>query len=379
VTLSVFFLTSEITGRREDRLHDHGGHMTETTRSRTPRLRRAAHSIPAGVALALVALLSVAAAAPAAQPANVDSLLARGGRALDKNQADKAERLFLDALSLSKNDARAENGLAVVGLLRGDSDAAIEHARKAIKRDKKNAEYHLTLANGYGLKAMKGGMTAMFYGGKYKQECELAIKYDPESVAAYMAILQFYVLAPPIAGGGRDKAEQTVATIARLDPLSGHLARAFVARQNKDLAGAEREYLAAARLDSQDPKGWRSLGMFYIDVRRYKDAIEVGERILTLAPDDLATVYQLAKAHLLLGDDLSAAESGFKRYIAAENRPAAPDLASVHWRLGMVYEKGGRFGEARAEWQRALTIDPSNKNAAADLDTLRTTHPELGR
>jgi tetratricopeptide (TPR) repeat protein len=352
--------------------------MTETIRSRAPGVRRAAHSIPAGVALALVALLSAALAAGAAAPASVDSLLARGGRALDKNQADKAERFFLDALSLSKNDARAENGLAVVGLLRADSDAAIEHARNAVKRDKKNAEYHLTLASGYGMRAMKGGMTAMFYGTKYKQECELAIKYDPGSVAAYMAILQFYVLAPSIAGGGRDKAEQTVATIARLDPYSGHLARGFVARQNEDLAGAEREYLAAAKLDSLDPKGWRSLGTFYVDVRRYKDAIEVGKRILTLDPDDLATVYQLAKAHLLLGDDLSAAESGFRRYIAAENRPAVPDLASAHWRLGMVYEKGGRFAQAKTEWQSALTNDPSNKNAAADLDSLRATHPELG-
>jgi tetratricopeptide (TPR) repeat protein len=353
--------------------------MTETIRPRTPGVGPTAHAIPAGVALALVALLSVAAAAPAAQPANVDSLLARGGRALDTNQADRAERFFLDALSLSKNDARAEHGLAVVGLLRGDADAAIEHARNAIKRDKKNAKYHLTLANGYGMKAMKGGMKAVFYGTKYKTECEAAIECDPKSVAAYMAILQYYVLAPSIAGGGRDKADETVATIACLDPYSGHLARAFVARQNKDLAGAEREYLVAARLDSLDPKGWRSLGAFYVDVKRYKDAIAVGKRVLTLGPDDLATVYQLAKAHLLLGDDLSAAESGFRRYIAAENRPAVPDLASAHWRLGMVYEKGGRFGEAKAEWERALKIDPTNKNAAADLDSLPAAHPEVGK
>ncbi len=263
--------------------------------------------------------------------------------------------------------------------MRNDPDAAIDHARNALKRDKKNAKYHLTLANGYGLKAMKGGVSAMFYGGKYKEECETAIKYDPKYVAAHMGLLQYYVMAPAIAGGGRDKANETVATIARLDPYSGHMARAYIARQDKDLAGAEREYLAAARMDSLDPKGWRALGAFYMEQERYADAVRTGNHILRLDPDDLQTVYQLAKAHLLLGDDLKAAESGFTRYIAAASPTDSPGPAAAHWRLGMVYEKAGRLGETKVQWELAVRIDPKEKHASAALDSLRKAHPELGR
>jgi len=334
-------------------------------------------------AAALTALLVLAASfAPAPpgsceEPAQVDSLLARAERALDAGDADLAEGLFEDVLSISKGEHRAEHGLAVVGLVRDDFEAVIEHARKAIKRDKKNSEYHMTLARGYGMKAMEGGLASAFYAGKYKGECELAIECDPRNIDAHMGVLQFYVMAPGFLGGGLDKAEETVATIAALDPFAGHQAWAFVARQSDDLEGAEAAYLTAARIDTLDPEGWQPLGMFYIEVSRYEDAIAVAERVLRLDPDEPGAVYQLAKAHLLLGDDLRAAEAGFLRYIESDGRPRRPSLASAHWRLGMVYEKGGDRVSARREWERALGLEPEHEEAAADLDTLRAEHPEL--
>jgi len=333
----------------------------------------------AGLAVVATAVLLVPAALAAQPTASADSLIARGTRAINGGQTDQAERFFLDALKVSKNDPRAEHGLAKVALRRGDADAAIDHARNALKRDKNNAEYHMTLANGYGMKAMKGGLKAMFYGGKFKQECEAAIKCDPKYVPAHMGLLQYYIMAPGIAGGGRDKANATLATIARLDPFSGHIARAFVAQQDKDLAGAEREYRAAARVDSLDPKGWQALGAFYMEQKRYADAVKVGKRVLRLEPDNLPTVYQLAKAHLLLGDDLKAAESGFKRYIAEAKATDSPSPAAAHWRLGMVYVESGRLPDAKAEWERAVKLDPKEKHATAALDSLRKAHPELGR
>ncbi|MBM3307552.1 MAG: tetratricopeptide repeat protein [Candidatus Eisenbacteria bacterium] len=354
--------------------------MVQVTRPRPPCSRPAAHSTATHLALGFLAVLLLATVVHAAQStAGADSLIARGTRAINGGQAEQAERLFVDALRASKNDARAEHGLATVALMRGDADAAIERARKALKRDPKNAVYQLTLANGYGMKAMRGGATAMFYGGKYKQACEAAVECDPKYVDAHMGLLQFYVMAPALLGGGRDKANATAATIERLDRYSGHLARAFLARQGKDLAAAEREYLAAARVDSLDPKGWRMVAWFYAEQSRLRDAIRVGNRVLALKPDDLMTIYQVAKAHLLLGDDLKAAEAGFKRFIVAETPPTPPGRAPAHWRLGQVYAKAGRLADAKAEWERALKVDPKEKHAAAALDSLRKAHPEVGR
>lgn len=339
------------------------------------RARRLAAALAA--CLALAAVFGLAPPAPCREQAQVDSLLARAGRALDAGDADAAEDLFQEVLSISGGEHRAEHGLAVVGLIRDDHKAVIEHARKAIKRDKRNSDYHMTLAYGYGMKAMEGGLKSAFYASKYKGECELAIKYDPGNIDAHMGALQFYVMAPGLLGGGRDKAEETVGTIASLDPFKGHLARAFVARHDDDMEGAERAYLAAAAIDTLDPEGWKPLGMFYGDRRRYAEAIAVGERILRLDPEDLGAAYQLARAHLLLGDDLEAAAAGFRRYIESDDRPREPDLASAHWRLGAVYEKLGDRAAARREWERTLELDPEHERATADLDTLRAENPEL--
>ncbi len=327
--------------------------------------------------LVFAALAMAAGSSLAGEVASVDSLLARGDRALEGGDADRAEELYTRALELSDGDPRARYGLANVGLARDDCEFVIEHARKAVKKDRKNSEYHLALAYGYGMKASEGGMKAVFYGGKFKRECELAIKYDPENVAAHMAVLRYYAFAPGFAGGGMDKAEETVETIASLDPYSGYLAEAFLAWQRGDTEAAERAYVAAARVDTTDPRGWESLGALYMRERRYADAVPVGERVLALEPDNMSAVYQLAKAHLLSGDDLEAAERGFRAYIDSPDRPSEPSEAAARWRLGMVYERAGRLDDAKAEWESALALDPEFEKAAADLDTLRTAHPAL--
>ena len=96
------------------------------------------------------------------EPASVDSLLARGKRALKDRDAASAERLFSEVLSLDRGEHRALRGLAIVGFLEDDPDKAIKYARKAVKADKKNSDYHFILGNGYGMKASRGGLRAIY-------------------------------------------------------------------------------------------------------------------------------------------------------------------------------------------------------------------------
>ena len=309
------------------------------------------------------------------EPASVDSLLARADRALGDRDIASAERLFSEVLSLGSDEHRALCGLAIVGLIEGDHDKAIKYARKAVKADKKNSRYHLMLANGYGMKASKGGLKAMYYGRKFKKECELAVEYDPENVQAHRALMSFYMHAPSVMGGGMEKAKETAETIASLDVYHGHVAHGAIAQLEDDNVSAESSYLAAAAIDSQNADGWSRLGAFYIEVERPADAVPAFERVRELAPDDLVAVYQLARAHFDLGDDLAAAERGFKAYIAAEDRPEEPEVASAHWRLGLVYEKQGRFEEAMAELDEAIKLNPEHVMAVESKETLEAEHP----
>jgi tetratricopeptide (TPR) repeat protein len=215
----------------------------------------------------------------------------------------------------------------------------------------------------------------MYYGGKFKQECELAVEYDPENVQAHLALMSFYVHAPSIVGGGMEKAKERAETIASLDEYYGHVAHAMIAKREDDNAAAESSYLAAASVDSQNAKGWSLLGTFYIDVERPADAVLVFERVRELVPDDLVAVYQLARAHAESGDDLAAAEEGFKAYIAAEDRPEEPEVASAHWRLALVYEGQGRYAEAMAELDEAIRLNPEHVMAVESKERLGAEHP----
>jgi tetratricopeptide (TPR) repeat protein len=201
------------------------------------------------------------------------------------------------------------------------------------------------------------------------------VEYDPENVQAHLALMSFYVHAPSIMGGGMEKAKETAETVASIDAYHGHLAHAVIAKHEDDFVAAESSYLAAASVDSQNSDGWSLLGTFYIDVERPDDAVPVFERVRELAPDDLVAVYQLAHAHFDAGDDLAAAEEGFKAYIAAEDRPEEPEVASAHWRLALVYEGQGRHEEAMAELDEAIRLNPEHVMASESKEKLGAEHP----
>ena len=275
------------------------------------------------------------------------------------------------------DDGRVEIGLARVALAREDHDAVIKHARRAIKRDRENSGYHLTLAYGYGLKAARGGMSAVFYAGKFKGACEEAVKFDPENVEAHFAVLQYYLMAPGLMGGGEEKAQETISTIESLDPFYGHLARALEAWVDEDADRAEDEYMAAALVDSASPEGWVVLGMFYMEERRYADGIPVWSRALSLDPDDLEVVYALSKTRLLAGTELDAAAEGFRRYIEEGAGPRGATEAEARWRLGMTLDRAGMPLEAHAQWERALELDPELERAAALIESIEKVYPEL--
>ena len=325
--------------------------------------------------LVLICLSGPSSAADPSDPGGLenapDSLIARAGRELEAGRSSAAEAIYLQVLKIDDDDHRAEHGLAIVGLMREDAEFAIEHARRAVKQDRGNSEYHLMLAYSYGMKASEGGFRAMFYGGKYKGECEKAVQCDPTNVDAHMGLLQYYAHAPGFAGGGMERAEATVRTIEDLDELSGFRARAIVAMSQGDSETAETAFLAGAEVDTTNVKSWRSLGRFYMNEERYADAIPVGRRILRLDPENDKAIYMLATAELLLGDDIPAAEERFLDLIARGDEIDAHTLASSHWRLGLVYIGRGDNAKARVEWETALGIEPDHEGALKGMNNLQ--------
>jgi tetratricopeptide (TPR) repeat protein len=338
---------------------------------------------PVAVALTAVALISTVLVAaltvPAAaqEAAGLDSLVVRADRALSWGQFARADELLQKAVAIDDDDPRVNHGLAIKGLIEDDADFAIEHARKAVQKDKKNSEYRMTLANGYGMKAQQGGMSAVYYGRKYREECQKAIKYDPENVEAYFGLLYFYVYAPSIVGGGKDRAREQAEKIREIDPMSGHSADALIAQVEGDTVAVEAAYVAATETDSTSANAWWTLGVFWSGQGRVEESLRAFERAAAAAPESPSISYQLAKARLESGVELEAAADGFGMYIESERRPDYPPLAAAHWRRGEVFEALDRLEDAKAEWEAALEADREYLEAEEALRLLEAEHPEL--
>lgn len=132
--------------------------------------------------------------------------------------------------------------------------------------------------------------------GRIKDELEKAVELAPGSADARLALMQFDLHAPRIAGGGEAKAREQAAAIARIDPFAGALARAQI---EESAAGL----LAAARTDGERVKALLEMA------RREDDPRPSLARAAALQPDNPLLRALLGEAQLSAGDLRGASAS----------------------------------------------------------------------
>ena len=126
-----------------------------------------------------------------------------------------------------------------------------------------------------------------------------------------------------------------------------------------DGAGAEADMRAALELRPDNPSILNYLGYSMVEEGRNLDeAMELIEKAVALRPDSGAIVDSLGWAYFQLGR-FEEAVSYLER--AAELLPVDP---VINDHLGDGYWAVGRQREARFQWQRALSFDPEEDEAA---------------
>ncbi len=114
-----------------------------------------------------------------------------------------------------------------------------------------------------------------------------------------------------------------------------------------------------------------NLGGAYILQGRFQDAIPILEEAAEQAPDNPMVWTNLAAAYLGHVEHASperqeAAIEAFKKALAAD--PKAPH---VDYNLGLIYMHRGDLPTALAHFQRALEVNPEDKDAAHYVRTLQ--------
>src|SRR5262249_39678139 len=145
-------------------------------------------------------------------------------------RVDEAIATLQVRITAAPQDAESQNLLCRAHLALAHWDAAVAACQKAVSLNPGSSQYHLWLGRAYGEKADHASFfAATGLARKVRGEFETAVRLDPDNVEARSDLADFYVQAPGIIGGGKDKAAGQAQQLSSLDPAEAHLVQAQIA------------------------------------------------------------------------------------------------------------------------------------------------------
>jgi len=272
-------------------------------------------------------------------------------------RVDEALTALHGEIISSPNDAGAHNLRCRAYFSLGQWDRGVGDCEKAVRLDPDNSRFHMWLGRIYGEKADKSGfMTAAGLAGKVREQFEEAVRLDPNNVEARTDLAEFYLEAPGIVGGGRDKAQQQADALLRLEPARGHWVNGRLAEKRKDFEAAEKEYRAAIEATHGSASNWLNLGLFYKHRERWNEMEQTLTRVRSAPLDRPDALVDAADVLIHTERNLPEAVQLLKAYLRSGTKVEQAPVFKVHYLLGAADEKLGDREGAAAEYRSALDL-----------------------
>ena len=305
------------------------------------RRRNRARVWLASLLLAFIPLIATASDPP-------QDLLASG-------HVDEAIQTFQQRIAGNPTDAAAYNLLCRARFQLEQWDQGISACERSVNLDPGSSFYHLWLGRIYGEKADRAGfLTAAGMVKKVRNEFERAVQLDPNSWEARTDLAEFYLDAPGMVGGGKDKARAQADALLTLKPAMAHYILGRVAEKNKDAVTAEREYRAAIDASQGGAHAWLNLALFYRHYSRW-DQMEQTLRTMESRPMDRPeSLMDGASILFRAGRNLPFAIELLQRYVLAPVE--AEPVFKAYYLLGEVLEKQGDRPAAAEQYRTALAL-----------------------
>ena len=297
----------------------------------------------------LLALVFVTAAAAGADE-SAPVLVATGS-------VDQAISELHGQITRTPNDARAYNLLCRAYFSVGDWDRGISACQRAVSLAPDNSQYHLWLGRVYGEKADRANfLTAASLAKHVREEFEESVRLNPSNIDARADLAEFYLEAPGIVGGGRDKALRQAESMESLDPARAHWVRGRLAEKERQDDRAEAEYKAAIEAGHGEASTWLNLGLFYSHRQRWDDMEKALLHVRSAPLDrpdalvDAAQILVRAKRNFLEAVEL------LRAYLNGKTQVEQAPAFKVHYLLGTVQEKLGDKRAAVDEYRASLDL-----------------------
>ena len=275
--------------------------------------------------------------ASADELATEDGWLWRVTMAMMADEIDHGEALLADALEQFPNSSRLvllESGL----MLRGFNDV--------------------------------GAVGAMRLARRIRRGLERAVELDPESATARTGLIQYYLNAPRVAGGGAGRAEPHFDALKSMSLPDYYALRATQSAVDDDWDDAVSWMMHAFNEDPTDGRAV-SLGSTLLAAGRYDEARERFAAVVAESPLHGGAWYQLGRLSVLAEAWLDEGRGAFETFLSLPRWPNDPSPAAAWWRLGQIEMLADAPALARAAFDQSLVLDPDfspAEQALAELD-----------
>jgi tetratricopeptide (TPR) repeat protein len=275
---------------------------------------------------------------------------------LQQGRVDEAAAMLQDLLKTEPGNAQAHQLFCRVYYAQEKADAAIHECELAVTNAPNVSDHHMWLARAYGYKASHASpFSALSLAVKVHHEFEHAVELDPENFHAMSDLGEYYVAAPPLIGGGLDKAQALAARMQPGFPVQSHRLLALVAEKKKDTATAEAEYLASVDA-GKTPEAYINLGDFY---RRQNQPDKMLGALRSAVAADQRDGPPLVDAASTLTEAHSSPQlaiSLLRTYLASSAKTDGAPAFKVHLQLGSLLAQDGDAAGAHREYLAAIDL-----------------------
>jgi tetratricopeptide (TPR) repeat protein len=277
----------------------------------------------------------------------------------------KARVIVETRLSQNPNDALANFLLSQIRNAFGDYTTPLPLAEKAVALDGRVAKYHRQVAEATGLEAQHANAFRLItLARQFRSEIDTAISLDPRDIQAHRDLLEYYLVAPGIAGGDVQKASAMAKQIGQLDAAEGLLAEARVASFRKRSSETGDLLRQAAGLQPSNYRARLALAKYYAAPESFNPAMALNsaQELLKLDAGRVEPYAILAQVYAEQGD-WNALDS-----ILSEASRQNPDDQAPYYRAAETLLAKGREPERAARYLRVyLEYEPEgNEPTRAD-------------
>lgn len=197
-------------------------------------------------------------------------------------------------IAANPRDAVALAWMARTYTLAGDTKTALTLAERAVSANPNYAGGHLSIAEALGGEARKASIFRRLpMARRIKKALDTAATLEPKSIPALAGLMRFYLEAPGVAGGSREKADAMAARIGTIDAARGLLAQAEVAADRGQRGRIEGLYLQAVAVDGGSAHARAALAALYADDRGKQREAETHARALRALDPALVEPYRV--------------------------------------------------------------------------------------